>query len=52
MILWKIHFFKGYNLDYHTGFPTEIKFPIGFNIKKNPPKKPEFSNLDEKSNFQ
>lgn len=49
MILWKIHFFKGY-LDYHTGFPTEIKFPIGFN--KNPPKKPEFSNLDEKSNFQ
>lgn len=52
MILWKIHFFKGY-LDYHTGFPTEIKFPIGFNNKKkNPPKKPEFSNLDEKSNFQ
>lgn len=42
MILWKIHFFKGY-LDFHTGFPTEIK---------NPPKKPEFSNLDEKSNFQ
>lgn len=33
MILWKIHFFKGY-LDYHTGFPTEIKFPIGFNKKK------------------
>lgn len=51
MILWKIHFFKGY-LDYHTGFPTEIKFPIGFNKKKNPPKKTEFSNLDEKSNFQ
>lgn len=51
MILWKIHFFKG-NLDYPTGFPTEIKFPIGFNKKKNPPKKPEFSNLDEKSNFQ
>lgn len=51
MILWKIHFFKS-NLDYHTGFPTEIKFPIGFNKKKNPPKKPEFSNLDEKSNFQ
>lgn len=50
MILWKIHFFKGY-LDYHTGFPTEIKFPIGFK-KKKPPKKPEFSNLDEKSNFQ
>lgn len=38
MILWKIHFFKG-NLDYPTGFPTEIKFPIGFNKKKNPPKK-------------
>lgn len=51
MILWKIHFFKGY-LDYHTGFPTEIKFPIGIKKKKNPPKKPEFSNLDEKSNFQ
>lgn len=51
MILWKIHFFKGY-LDFHTGFPTEIKFPIGCNKKKNPPKKPEFSNLDEKSNFQ
>lgn len=33
MILWKIHFFKG-NLDYPTGFPTEIKFPIGFNKKK------------------
>lgn len=33
MILWKIHFFKVY-LDYHTGFPTEIKFPIGFKKKK------------------
>lgn len=51
MILWKIHFFKAY-LDYQTGFPTEIKFPIGFNKKKTPPQKPEFSNLDEKSNFQ
>lgn len=38
MILWKIHFFKGY-LDYHTGFPTEIrrkiKFPIGKTISPN-----------------
>lgn len=38
MILWKIHFFKGY-LDFHTGFPTEIKFPIGFNKKKKPTQK-------------
>lgn len=41
MILWKIHFFKGY-LDFHTGFPTEIKFPIGFNKKKTHPKNQNF----------